>query len=123
MGLCGIASVDMDGVRGVRGSLLEALRACDWVVLPWCMVKVKWEGKGRRINSEIDFLTRVYNFGLTGSFYWEKGTASSLPVLASNAPRDIQAAAMDAFLVGYDHIHGNDGHGHDVSSHKGYEDQ
>ncbi|GJR39482.1 ethylene-responsive transcription factor ERF024 [Tanacetum coccineum] len=49
-------------------------------------------------------------------------TASSLPVPASNAPRDIQAAAscaaaaagaaMDAFLVGYDHSHGNDGHGH-----------
>ncbi|GJU37910.1 hypothetical protein Tco_1186264 [Tanacetum coccineum] len=43
-------------------------------------------------------------------------------VPASNAPRDIQTAAacvavaagaaMDAFLVCYNHSHGNDGHGH-----------
>ncbi|GJY69543.1 putative reverse transcriptase domain-containing protein [Tanacetum coccineum] len=42
----------------------------------------------------------------------DDSTTSSLHVLASNAPRDIQAAAMDAFRVGYDHSHGNDGHGH-----------
>ncbi|GJW02310.1 hypothetical protein Tco_1561166 [Tanacetum coccineum] len=54
-----IASMAIEGVKGVRGSLLEALRACDWVVLPWCMVKVKWEGKGRRINNEIDLFDPV----------------------------------------------------------------